>query len=295
MGALRTGDVLVLHEGWVLSNVVAAIAARFRSIAYVVVPHGVYEPGILASLRGPMRLRRPIERWVLEGARGIHVFWASEAPLVHAIAPRARVFVAPTGFEVPGERWEGGGGYIAWLGRFDPVHKGLDTLLDALWLIEPAERPVLRLHGPDYNGGLEVVRGHARRLGLDPWVRLGGPVHGEEKKTFLRRADAYVHPSRWESHSIALLECLALGIPSVVSAAIHIAPALSEHAAAIVVPPTPEGLADGLRRVRAHDGTTSAESGRAFVETQLDWDVAVAAFVAAATESPRQPLGRAPA
>src|SRR5688572_7927734 len=48
---LRSDDLLVLHEGWTLSNVFAAAVARRRRIPYVTMPHGVYEPGVMRGLR----------------------------------------------------------------------------------------------------------------------------------------------------------------------------------------------------------------------------------------------------
>src|SRR5262245_47030490 len=151
---LRPGDVLILHEGWVMSNLVAARAARRAGIPYVVVPHGVYEPGIMAHLKQPRGLRRRVERWILEHAAAVHVFFASEEPIIRAVAPRARsLIVAPLGFDVGAATWTGGGGYLAWIGRYDPDHKGLDVLVDAVTRLAPDERPTVELRGPDFNGG----------------------------------------------------------------------------------------------------------------------------------------------
>lgn len=275
---LRRGDILLLHEGWVVSNQVAAAISLASSVPYIVVPHGVYEPGILASLKPPRPIRTLLERAMLERALAVHVFWDSERELVRAVAPGARTIVVPTGFSGVGPPGTGGGGYVGWLGRYDPVHKGLDLLLEGLATIDPAARPVLRMHGPDYNGGFAATRAVVDRLGLGPWVQLRGPVHGDEKRDFLARADGYVHPSRWESHSIALLENLAIGVPSVVSSAIHIAPALRAADAAIVAAPTPEGLAAGLL---ALPGATPGLRirGAAFVRDEFAWPVVTRRFV----------------
>lgn len=285
---LRRGDVLLLHEGWVLSNYVAAAIAFVSRVPYVVVPHGVYEPGIMAPLRGPRALRSRIERLLLEHALAVHVFWESERDRVTAVAPRARVIVAPIGAAPPAGGWVGGGGYLAWLGRFDPVHKGLDLLLEGLARLEPDVRPQLRLHGPDYNAGLAATRAHVQRLGLEPWVTIGDPVYGEEKRQFLIRADGYVHPSRWESYGIALIESLALGVPSVVSDAIHMAPALRAAGAAILVPPSPEGLAAGLQALPAARDMLS-DRGRAFVRDELAWPALTARFLAVLGDRLGQP------
>jgi glycosyltransferase involved in cell wall biosynthesis len=275
---LRRGDVLLLHEGWVLSNYAAAVVARASRVPYIVVPHGVYEPGIRVSLKGPGRVRTTLERAMLERALAVHVFWDTESALVRDVAPRARMIVVPTGFTAVDQVWTGGGGYVSWLGRYDPVHKGLDLLLRGLASMDVEARPMLRMHGPDYNGGFAATRAIVDQLGLGPWVQLRGPVQGDDKQDFLVHADGYVHPSRWESHSIALLENLAIGVPTVVSSAIHIAPALRSAEAAIVAPDTAEGLAIGLQGLPAAVGTLR-ETGPAFVREELAWPVVTARFV----------------
>jgi hypothetical protein len=60
-------------------------------------PHGVYEPGIRKTLKGPSRLRELAEKWMLSNALAVHVFFNSEAPLVQSVAPRAEILISATG------------------------------------------------------------------------------------------------------------------------------------------------------------------------------------------------------
>lgn len=278
-GHLRPGDVLLLHEGWVISNVIAARAARRVGCPYIVVPHGVYEPGIRHMLKQPRLVREMVERRLLEGAAAVHVFFESETRLVRALAPRTRrVIVAPIGFDVGAETWSGGGGYLAWIGRYDPAHKGIDLLLGAMALLDPAERPRLELRGPDYRGGFEATLRIIDRFGLGPWVTADGPVGGAEKLEFLRRSDGFVMPSRWESYGIALVENLALGVPCLASTAIQLAGPLTVANAAILARPTEADLAEGLRRLAAADPGLGRR-GRSFVRSNLRWSTGTARFL----------------
>src|SRR5437762_2378491 len=231
---LGRNALLVLHEGWVPSNMAAAVAAARARVPYVMMPHGVYEPAWTKYLKGPQWLRNRLERSVLERAAAVHVFFDSEIAAIAALAPHASFITLPTGFEVPSDRWRGGGGYIGWVGRVDPIHKGLDLLVGAIAQLAPQERPIVRMHGYDYKGGIGRLRQVIEAHRVGKWVRLGGPLAGEEKARFLREADGYAHPSRWESHSIALLENLALGVPCLVSNAIHIARTLAQASAAVL-------------------------------------------------------------
>jgi glycosyltransferase involved in cell wall biosynthesis len=277
---LGTNDLLVLHEGWVPSNVIAAAAARRMGVPYVVMPHGVYDRSWTTYLKGPRALRNLMERRLLERAAAVHVFFDSEIEDVKAIAPNARFITVPTGFELPAERWGGGGGYIGWLGRIDPVHKGLDLLVGAIGRLPPDERPSLRIRGYDYKGGLARLQRLIGERGLTRWVTTEGAVGGADKQRFMQHADGYVHPSRWECQSIALLEHLALGVPCVVSNTIHIAPTLARATAAVLARPDEQGLADALSRLPAETGRLSAR-GRAVVGDSFNWTALVPQFYAA--------------
>lgn len=275
--SLRDVDLLVLHEGWVFSNAAAALAARRADVPYVVIPHGVYEPGVMRGLKARKPLRQRMERAILEGSVGVHVFFPSEAELISRIAPHADCFAVPTGAARAVGGWTGGGGYVAWFGRYAPEHKGLTRLLDAWAAIDVSRRPKLRMHGTDYYGGLAEVRTQVDDLGLGDQVSVGGPVYGEEKEELLRRAEAYVHPSQWESHSVALVEALERGVPSIVSDSIHIAASLADASAALVTPITPGGVELALRRLQTEQVLLSARALE-FVRCSLGWDTSVKAW-----------------
>jgi glycosyltransferase involved in cell wall biosynthesis len=269
---LQAGDVLVLHEGWVAANFIAARAARSRSVPFVVMPHGVYERAWRPYLRGPVRLRERLERGLLERAAAVHLFFEAESSDVRALAPRAEVLVAPTGYDLPPERWSGGGQYLAWVGRYDPYHKGLDLLVDAVARLPDARRPMIRLRGYDYRGGQSRLSARISDREVASWVEVGPPIDGAEKTEFLLAAAGYVHPSRWESYGIALVEALALGVPALVSAAIQMAPSLAAGDAALMADPEPAALADGLERLMDSPAGLGARA-RSFVSTELSWDL----------------------
>ena len=267
---LGRNDLLVLHEGWVPSNVIAAAAARRANVPYVVIPHGVYERAWTEYLKGPLWLRKGVERMLLERAAAVHLFFDSETRDAQALAPGATFFAVPTGFDLPRDRWSGGGGYLGWIGRVDPVHKGLDALVGAIAQLPPADRPELRIHGYDYRGGFARLQQLVATHGLGRWVRLDGAIAGEEKLHFLQQADGYIHPSRWECHSMALLESLALGVPCLVSSRIHIAATLERSRAAVLSAPSEPALAAAFTQLDS-EGPQLGGRGRALVHDAFNW------------------------
>ncbi|OUE19415.1 GDP-mannose:cellobiosyl-diphosphopolyprenol alpha-mannosyltransferase [Clavibacter michiganensis] len=256
---LRRGDLLVIHEGWVVSNVVAAVMAKVRGARLVVMPHGVYERQIVENQRDVLGLRRHLDRLVLRMADAVHVFYAGEQDVVRAVEPRvARFVTVPNGADpVPdAAAWRGGGDHFVWIGRFDVLHKGLDNLVDA-WAGLPEPRPRLILAGPDFQGGRARIAEAVEARGLTGSVELRSHVGGTEKNELLTTCRAYIHPSRWESCSIMLLEALAAGVPSLISRTIHAADELGD-----------EGILDVVD-LRGVEGELAAALGRVDGDREL--------------------------
>ena len=243
---------------------------------------GAFAPRIRDELRQPVLPRLYAERRLLEQAAAVHIFFDSERYEVGRFDPRvSRYLVAPTGVDVPDRMWEGTGNYIAWIGRYAPDHKGLDVLLDALASLAERDRPQLQMRGLDYKGGRSVVEALVDRAQLGNWVTLGDPVYGQEKIDFLCACRAYVHPSRWESHSMALSENLALGVPTIVSQAIHAAPYLDAHHAALAVELTFDQLAAAIASLRVVGQSSRGLSlaARRFVAENWSWPAVMSCYL----------------
>lgn len=265
------GDFLVIHEGWTTATVAAAFTAEQRGIPYVVMPHGVYQPQILAELKRPLSPRFAAERHYLGKAAAVHTFFEPETGLVDDVAgKKLRHITVPTGMEVAEHGWTPGGTYLAWYGRYSLHHKGIDRMLQAYVLVPPTRRLPLRLHGTDYHGGQAEVLKVVHRLGLDNDVSVAGPVAGREKLDFLYNSAGFIFPSRWESHSIALLEALSLGVPVLAGDSLHISRRLKDAGAAAVIDfDDPTAGAAGVAELREQAAT--GRRGREFVRSEFNW------------------------
>jgi len=275
---VAAADLLVLHSAWVLhNNWAAAIAAR-HGVPVLLEPRGAYDPHIVARRR-PVKLAwwTAAERRLVTRARAIHVFFDEEREHIRALGYQGPIVVAPNGVEAPaGVTWDGGsGGYVLWLGRFDPEHKGLDLLLHALASLPVGERPHLRLHGPDFydgtGGGKKAIRVLARDLGLAERVTIGDPVHGRDKWDLLSRAAGFVYPSRWEAFGNSVAEAVSIGVPTLVTP-YPLGRALASRGGAVLAEATPDGLAAGLRALRAPGAAAMARIGASIVATEMTWD-----------------------
>ena len=279
MRLLRRGDLLVLHEGWVLSNLGAAIIARIRRVPYIVVPHGVYERGIIESTRDFAGARVSAEKWLLRNSAAVHVFYRGETEVVRDLEPKTGSYIVhPNGAPTSSDEWTGSGDYFLWIGRFDPHHKGLDNLVRS-WARLPEPRPRLILAGPDFRGGRAQIKSLVDEHGLSDTITIRGRVSGDEKTELMREARAYVHPSRWESCSIMLLEMLGLGVPAVISETIHAAGELEPVGAVMVASfeADPNRLAATIDAVDRN--VALGHRAREWVEEDGSWEAVTPAYV----------------
>jgi glycosyltransferase involved in cell wall biosynthesis len=273
-GVFEGADVVVLHSGWTYHNVRAAATARKLGIPYFLEPRGAYDPSIVH--RRSLAKKAwwlALEGRLVHGARAIHLFFEQERPHLDALGYRGAVLIASNGVDAPPhDLWDGGsGGYILWLGRFDPEHKGLDILLRAMKRLAAADRPALRLHGPEWRGRKRDVQSMIEALGLQKHVTVGPAVYGEEKRRLLVQAAGFVYPSRWDACPNSVLEAISLGVPTLVTP-YPLGRSFAEKQGAILAESDPASLADGLRSLLSEDATAIARRGAEITRTELSWD-----------------------
>lgn len=276
----RGADLVVLHSGWVSHGVRAAAAARSLGVPYLLEPRGAYDPMILDRKAAMKKLWWTLwERRLVMNARAIHVFFESQRSHVRALGYPGPFVVASNGIDSPAVSWDGGsGGYILWLGRFDPQHKGLDLLIEGVGRIPEKERPHLRLHGPDWRGRKHGVVEKVRDIGLDPWIEVGPPVYGDEKVEVLSKAAGFVYPSRWEGCGNSVLEAVAMGVPTLVTP-YPLGEVLASRGGAFLADASPAGMAEGLPKLTTSDAAAVGRRGAEVVRDEFSWPIVVRSWL----------------
>lgn len=283
--ALQGADLLVCNSAWTLANVVAGREARRAGVPYVLAPRGAYDPLIRQRRRVAKSIWwATVERRLVMGASAIHVFFPSQADHVRDLGYHGPLLVAPNGVDVPPDvRWDGGsGGYLLYVGRFDPEHKGLDLLVRAIARSDPTVVPPLRLHGPDWRGGKQRVRDLVHELGVQDRVHVGEPVYGQEKWARFTAATGFVYPSRWEGFGNATAEAAALGVPTLVTP-YPLGRHLADRGGAVLAEATVEGLVAGLARLCHPDAAVVGTRAAEVVTAELTWDAVAARWLQQAT------------
>lgn len=130
-------------------------------------------------------------------------------------------------------------------GRLSPA-KGMDIAVDACNLL--VQRGLNYIHWWIVGGGPEEenLRRQIRRLKLDEHITLLGMQ--ENPYPYLRQADLYVQPSRFEGHCVTVLEARLLAIPILATYnAAH--EQLQSEADGLLCQPTAQSVADSVERL----------------------------------------------
>lgn len=273
---IARADLLYLNEGWTLSNFFAAVYARLAKTPYVVMPHGVYEEQIVSTLK-PFPFRHAMERWILKHATYVHVFFAGEEAEVKKVCPAAKIFVAPTGASAPGPRWTGQtADYLTWIGRFDPNHKGLDLLLEALASIPHWQRPRLVMAGPDYHGGKQTTVDLIAKFDLRDCVEVRGALTMPEAQKMVAESRAFIHSPRWESLGLTVVDSLLMGVPTAVSSTAHIGATMRSEGVGTVFDLKISEIAEAITSLATTKDYSRCAADREWALEYFDWTSSIA-------------------
>ena len=164
-------------------------------------------------------------------------------------------------FKNPAENEEFTFGYLANL----VADKGHNTLLHALVKV-PNCKLLLGGSGP-LRGRLESL---CNELNISNRVTFTGAIPRGEAHTFFEQIDAFVHPSRYETFGIVLLESLATGRPVVATRCGGPNDIVREQDGILVAVDDAEALAKGMQELMLRDWDTTAM--RAGVEERYTKD-----------------------
>ena len=212
---LERGTVVHLHIAQAFTPEAVWAAHRLRALPYVAHLH--LDAGPSGPAGGLLKVYKPVVlRRVLREAGVVVVFTEEQAESVvtaYGVEP-ARVRVVPNGvdgsfFHPPRRLPTGRRPRLLFVGRLS-VQKNLPQLLDALEGV--SERFDTVLVG---DGELEAeLRARVGRLGLAN-VTFAGRADGEALLSRYADADVFVLPSEREGMPLALLEAMAMALPTV--------------------------------------------------------------------------------
>jgi glycosyltransferase involved in cell wall biosynthesis len=238
MARLLTGQVALVHvhlssgpSFW--RKCLFVLPARVLGVPYVLHVHC----GRFAALhRGRAAWVQALGRSVFRKAHAVIALSEGAREALATIAPDCRFAVVPNPVQIP--EWqaalERSPPTVLFLGTLKP-HKGVYELLQA-WpsVLEAVPDARLVIAG---SIGTARARELARSLGIEQSVHMPGWVVGEEKSALIRQAWVFALPSHAEALPMAILECMAAGVPVVSTPVGSIASAVEHGRTGLMVAP----------------------------------------------------------
>ena len=212
-------DILHLHGIWTDLSRVAARWARRTGKPYVISPHGMLDPWIIA--RG--RWKKALARWGYERASwarasAFHALTEDEAADIRREAGARRIWIIPNAGPPAAASSFGRPAVVAYLGRIHPK-KNLGALVEAWRKATLPEGAELKIAG--WGDAADVSALQADINGI-PSIQFLGPLQGVAKQDLLEEAGFLVLPSHSEGLPMAVLEAWAAGAPTIMTAACHL-------------------------------------------------------------------------
>jgi glycosyltransferase involved in cell wall biosynthesis len=286
---IRRFDIVHCHGLWHFGTLAPFFVDR--TVAKVITPHGVLDHWVYAHNRWKKELIDTMaQKAYLRRADLIQVLSAGEQQDVnHYLGSHStKTAIIPNGIRLsdfaalpPKGTFRRKIGLssdrkiVLFMSRLN-VKKGLDILLPAFReYIRTNPATVLILAGSD-DGYESTIRQFIETHQLEDSIKLVGMITGDDKKAALADADLFVLPSYSEGFSIAVLEAMAAGTPTLVSDRVGFGEVIRQsHAAEIIDQQTPDSVRQGLEKILGDDELRQQISRNATALLKKEYDIEV--------------------
>lgn len=277
---LRKFDLIIFHSIFCVKTWIYIYICILNKIPYVIVPHS----GLTKASLNKSKMKKKavmsifLKRFIKKSA-GVHFLNVDEKD--NSLQCYSNSFIVPNGVCVPElknkvtehER------YLAFLGRYDLHHKGIDILLEAVNQLKKELRDNgihLRMHGHDKDGhSEEYIKSFISDNGLSDLILLRGPIFdNEEKVNYLRNASAYILTSRYEGLPITVLEGLSVDTPCLITKETNVAQVIETNNFGLTCRANVEDVVDMLRRyINNISFDIGYNPSRDYMITNYSWNV----------------------
>ncbi len=270
---IKNFDVVHVHEIWHYPHFIACLAARVAGIPYVVAPHGAMDRWCWRRRALAKNLFfNIVEKEIFSGAAAVQALTRAEAEDIKKRAPASRIVKIPNGINLDDfalmpqrDEFERNFGIapqekmILYLGRIDQK-KGLDLLSLAFGAVSRKKNNArLVIAGPDNSEYAREIKKILENQKVADKTIFAGNLSGSAKMAALARADVFVLPSYSEGFSMAILEAMVCGIPSIFTQQCNF-PEAGENKAALIIDCDQYQLAEAINIV-FDSAETSAQIG----------------------------------
>ena len=215
-------DLVVFESFYYVDDALLSRECRRRKIPYVVVPRSA----LTKQGQSRKRIKKLLANILLfkpmtKHASAIH--YLTEKELSDSGKSWCKnAFVIGNGIERKPFKTKERGSVIrgVYIGRFEPVQKGLDLLLDACVSCKKSMQEnnvVIELYGPKRYNCREEYREQILQKDMGELIKIREGVFGTEKQSVLENADFFVMTSRFEGMPMSLIEAMSYGLPCLIT------------------------------------------------------------------------------
>lgn len=274
-------DLVIFHSTYIPIHYKISIELRKKGIPYIITPHG----GMTNGAQNKKAIKKKLGNFIfynnfVEGALGLHCLTQGEADETKYW--NKRKFVVGNGVNIPSDfdkicSRNRKTVNVSFIGRLDQYHKGLDLLMGGIHKASQNIRKAnfhFNIYGPDYFGSKKLLNKQIYKNKIQDIVEIHEPVFGDKKDFVLRNTDIFVHTSRFEGHSMSILEAMSYGIPCMVTPGTNMDKEVLEANAGWVVELSEESIANGINMVIQEKDLIKEKglNARNLIKNKYSWD-----------------------
>lgn len=188
-----------------------------------------------------------IEKYGAKLYKNFIVLTKSMKEKITALNPKANIQIIPNGLSNIHQPHPDHKNYLLFLSRIDYYEKGLDLLIEVMKQLQtsiPQLKLIIAGQGRDTARLQQVIQ--REKLSQIEYV---GKVSGSQKEDLLKNCFALVHPSRFETFSLTILEAAIYGKPSVCYSIDNLSEHFNHNIGLLSDPFSPESFASNIVRL----------------------------------------------
>lgn len=274
---INLNELIVFHSVFSVKSWCLIFYCLFKNIPYIIFPHsGLTISSFEKSKNKKKFVMNLFLKRLIYKAAAVHFLNESERD--NSYKYYSKSFTVPNGIDVEDDLEEKERGkYIAYLGRYDINHKGIDILLDAIKLLQDELRNkgyVIIMHGYDPSGfALHFINDFVFNNNLTDLVHVRGAITNNYDKTdFLSKASAYILTSRYEGLPISVLEALSVNTPCLVSKETNVAELIDLNCFGISCVANAESVKNMLLKFFIQLENIGFKQSRSFLIENFSWE-----------------------
>jgi len=278
-------DIVHLHSVWNNYNIIVASYLRKINKPYIITAHSGLTSDRLKQSRYYFKMcyHYMFQKNMFDKAAGIQALTKEESTNLRKHTSNRNIFVVQNGQDLEGRNLapknyvlSNNAINIGFIGRLS-IEKNIDGLISALALLPVSIKKNITLHliGPNKSDKPRLMKS-IKNLGVEKQIIFEGALYAEEKNKMLSSLDFYIHPAFSDVVSIAVMEAMSLGLPSVITRTSDMS-YFYNSGSFIMVEPDPQDISRGIIEIINKRGEWSNMSQQAInlVNNVFNWDIAV--------------------